>query len=107
MNKLEIVGNTMKFEMADSGNPILNGINKASENIVSAQVEWFLKPIGEFANQLLLNFMDFLTLYMPEIIGIVTLLAGALLVFGFRLPKVLIGYTGALTFALCWLSYFN
>jgi hypothetical protein len=86
------------------GERFLDGFNDFSDMVISKETEWILKPLWKGLERGLHNFLEAFTLYLPDIMMIITCIAGLFIMLGFRAPKVFAIYSGSLIAAVGWLA---
>ncbi|WP_191556627.1 M23 family metallopeptidase [Metabacillus idriensis] len=83
---------------------LVESVNEFSDWVISKEVEILFKPLGMLLKQSFIDLMLYIQLHLPEIMGSATLIAAILIVFGFRIPKVMMYYSFAFVVAAYWLS---
>lgn len=81
----------------------LDWYNGFADKVVGWEMEQIGKPIVEGTHNFFSDLANTITVFMPDIVAIVTILFGFFIMFGFKLPKLLTYYTGFFVFAVCWL----
>lgn len=109
----QFVDPTHHFEQltAMSGNSVagpfdwfLDSVNNFSDYVINKEVEFIFKPIGIGLKNMFIDLFWYIQANIPEIMGSVTLLAAALIMFGIRIPKVTSIYGLSVVVAAFWRS---
>ncbi|UGB31726.1 M23 family metallopeptidase [Metabacillus sp. B2-18] len=90
--------------VTDQSNWFLDSVNSFSDYIINKEVEFIFKPIGIGIKNMAIDLFWYIQTNIPEIMGSITLLAAALIILGFRIPKVTSIYGVSLIIAAFWRS---
>jgi hypothetical protein len=83
---------------------MLGGYNNFADKVIGAQRDFVLQPLWDLIKEGATELVTIITINLPDIMMIVTCLAGLLMMFGFKLPKILSYYTVSLITAVTWLA---
>jgi hypothetical protein len=83
---------------------VVDKVNEWSEQIVMAELEFILKPIGKFIVELIDLFISATYTHLPEIGGFLTIGAGLLIMVTGNVGKYLGLYVITLTGVIIWIS---
>ncbi len=91
------------------GGWLLDKYNGISENVVEAETEFILKPIGALMKHISVEVWEWFVINLPDIMGYTTIAAGAFVILSSmvgrgNMMKTLGWYVGALILSLCILS---
>jgi hypothetical protein len=86
------------------GERMLDGFNDFSDMVISKETEWIFKPLWKGLERGLHDFLEAFTYFLPDMMMIITCIAGLFIMLGFKAPKVFAIYSGTLIAAVGWLA---
>jgi hypothetical protein len=86
------------------GGRMLDSFNEFSDFVIEQETGILLKPLMKAVGSAFHSLVDAFTFYLPEMMMIVTCVAGLFIMLGLRAPKVFAIYSGLLICAVGWLS---
>jgi hypothetical protein len=86
------------------GERMLDGFNDFSDKVISKETEWIFKPLWKGLERGLHDFLEAFTYFLPDMMMIITCIAGLFIMLGFKAPKVFAIYSGTLIAAVGWLA---
>jgi hypothetical protein len=86
------------------GERMLDGFNEFSDYVIDQETGILLKPLMKAVGSAFHDLVEAFTFYLPDMMMIVTCIAGIFIMLGLRAPKVVAIYSGLLICAVGWLS---
>lgn len=91
-------------EKVGVGQKLLDKYNALADKVVGAETEFVLQPLWNLIREGATELCQIITIYLPDIMMIVTCIAAMLIMFGIKLPKVFTYFSISLIVAVAWLA---
>lgn len=85
------------------GQKLLDKYNAFADKVVGAETDFVLQPLWDYIRNGAIELCHVITIYLPDIMMIVTCIAAMLIMFGVKIPKVFSYYSIGLIVAVTWL----